>query len=148
MELEKRISWMDFFKEILATIEKRSLCSIHVAAMLVASESKNILSYGYNGTIPGTANPEYNNGNHTVGLEIHAEVNCLAKANNLLGEECELWVSYKPCMRCAHAIVASKKRLNITKVFYLKEFLNSEDKYASLDSAKFLDDAGIITIKV
>ena len=144
---DTRISWIALNVGLLRLIQKRSTAAVKVAAILEADHDHTSISFGYNGTPSGTSHPDSNNEDHKTGYEIHAEVNCLSKAPSQILST-NLWVTHKPCMRCAHVIVASKERLRISTVYYLEDFVNNEDKYHGLDTKRYLEQSGIELICV
>jgi dCMP deaminase len=79
----------------------------------------NILSYGYNGTLPGTDNTCENN-NKTKKDVVHAEINAIAKCarSTVSTDGAELYCTLSPCEECAKLIVQS----GIIAVYYTKEY--------------------------
>lgn len=117
----------------------------------VLAREENILSVGYNGTLPGESNcceievPHVDEqGNMTTTLEthkgvIHAEMNCLAKmmTSTETTTGASLFITLAPCIDCANLIVLAK----IRSVFYLEE-------YRDMSGVEFLEKRGIPCFKV
>ena len=118
----------------------------------VLAREEQILSIGYNGTLPGEENsceipvPDYDeNGNRledvwvTHGDVIHAEKNCISKMlySHETTEGATLFVTLSPCKNCALDIILAK----IKEVFYLEE-------YRDLTGVEFLRKRGIPCTKI
>lgn len=118
----------------------------------VLAREENILSTGYNGTLPGEENvceilvPDYDENGNLAGEVwithdgvIHAEHNCLAKMmhSNETSEDASLFVTLAPCLKCAREIVLAK----VKEVYYLEE-------YRDMSGVSFLEKRGIPCYKV
>jgi dCMP deaminase len=89
----------------------------------VLARDEQILSIGYNGTLPGEDNicEELIDGQMvTKKTVIHAEKNCLAKMmnSNETSAGATLFVTTAPCLNCALDIILAK----VKNVFYLEEY--------------------------
>lgn len=87
-----------------------------VGAVIVSSKGR-VLSLGYNGFPEGVPESEQRwTPEHKHDFVIHAELNAIANAasNGVATEGAILYVTLKPCLECAKAILAA----GITHVFY------------------------------
>ena len=118
----------------------------------VLAKDDNILSIGYNGTLPGEDNvceievPEVDYLGNICGTNlvthdgvIHAEHNCLAKMMKKTETSvgATLFVTLAPCIKCAREIVLAE----VKEVFYLEE-------YRDMSGVEFLESRGIPCYKV
>jgi dCMP deaminase len=118
----------------------------------VLARDENVLSIGYNGTLPGENNScediviVKDEKGVTIGTKlvthsgvIHAEMNCLSKMMNSheTTKDSSLFITLAPCIDCANLIVLAK----IKSVFYLEE-------YRDMSGVKFLEQRGIPCFKV
>lgn len=123
---------------IAKEVSKLSYCKrAQVGAVIV--KGINIISYGYNGTLPGQSNiceDEFNNTNPNV---VHSEINAILKAakTNNSCEDAFMYCTMSPCMECAKAIVQS----GITKVYYVND-------YRDTNAIKLLQSCDVEVIKV
>jgi dCMP deaminase len=129
--------------------ELSTCLKLRVGAVLTDQRFRTISS-GYNGTPVGFPHccDEQNIENHTAKYDIHAEENCLnsCRWSPVGSEESFIFVTYFPCIPCCKAILASKDRLNITKLYYVNEFSDDEDKYGCSDEGKDLLEKMNITV--
>lgn len=92
---------------------KRSTCSrLQVGAVITNAEMTSIDAIGYNGGAKGLANecesPEAGRCGH-----IHAEINCLIKANYNRKDK-KMFVTCSPCVMCAKDMING----NISEVYF------------------------------
>jgi len=141
-----RPSKLEIFLKIVHLISKRSTCKKYkVGCIIVDTVTSNIISVGYNGTPKGyTHCSSIKTDDHEIGcLEIHAEVNALAKARNPEGHETAIYVTHKPCLNCAKTILAFKQTLNITSIVYMFDFVDKTAKEENISIEGFLTHNGI-----
>ena len=130
-----------------------STCSKMKVGSVLTDRKFRIISSGFNGSPAGTAHccERDESVKHTAIRDIHAELNCLSSCRWLpnTDEESYLFITHIPCMACSHAIIASKDRLKISKVFYYLDFSDDEAKYygSSIDAEVILEESGIKLIK-
>lgn len=121
---------------IIQSFAEMSYCERQkVGAILVSSDYSNVISYGYNGTLPNFPNVcELSNGETNEEIVLHAETNCITKAskNGINTNNTSLWTSLSPCSSCAKFIIQS----GIKEVFFIYPYRN-------LDSLKILHQAGV-----
>lgn len=102
--------------EIAEVICMRSTCErLHVGALIVSEDFKNIRSFGYNGNYAGGPNVCDGKGPGNC-FCVHAEINSLIKPRE--HEDVVMFVSQSPCINCAKAIINA----GIRKVFYRYEY--------------------------
>ena len=97
-----------FFMEVAEKAKERSYCDIPVGGVLV--KDSNIISVGWNGTLPGTYNFCDNNATNVV----HACQNLVARAARagVKTEGATLYITKEPCLPCALLLVqAGVKRV-------------------------------------
>jgi dCMP deaminase len=73
----------------------------------VIAKDRNILSYGYNGTVHGASNTMRCSDNKCLDTVIHAEMNALAKLarSTQSGEGATLYCTLFPCMPCSLSLI-------------------------------------------
>ena len=117
-----RISWKDYFTEIVKLVSKRSPCTrLNVGCVLV--KDNRIISTGYNGFLPGAEHKSIVRDNHEQAT-CHAETNSIADCSkrgvSTLGSEA--YITHYPCINCFKILVAS----GISKIFYIQDYKNDE----------------------
>jgi len=137
---------LEIFARIALIVSERSTCKKYkVGCIIVDEEANNILSIGYNGTPSGY--PHCNRDEeqlHKMGsLEIHAEVNALAKVKNPEKHELTIYVTHKPCLNCAKTILAFKNILNIKTIVYMFNFRDRIAIEEKISITDFLSQNGI-----
>ena len=124
------MKYKNFFVEVLNAAEKNSTCCrLQVAALIVKND--RIISTGWNGVPSGLkhccdvfdtndVNFMEDHKHFSEMYEIHAEQNAIAYAarNGIALENCDMYVTYSPCVHCAKIIIAS----GIKRVFYKIEY--------------------------
>ncbi|MBF0489754.1 MAG: cytidine/deoxycytidylate deaminase family protein [Candidatus Omnitrophica bacterium] len=114
----KRPNWDEYFLKLAMLASERATCPrMHCGCVLV--KNKNVISTGYNGSIPGDEHCEDVGcmvvDNHCV-RTVHAEMNALVQAarrGNAV-EGSSAYVTNMPCTTCAKSlIVAGIKRVVI-----------------------------------
>ena len=130
----------NFYMDIAKRTAQLSYCNRRkVGAVLVSSDGRNIIAYGYNGTISGFPNvcelPDGTTDNDHV---LHAETNAIMKAarSGYSTDKTTLYVTVSPCINCAKLIIQS----GIKRVVY-------NEYYHNTDGLSILDKSGIETIK-
>ena len=116
----ERISWQQYFSEIVIVTSKRSPCNrLKVGCILV--KDNRILSQGYNGFLPGCPHKSIVRDNHEQAT-IHAEQNTIsdcAKRGVSCFEACA-YITHYPCINCCKLLLAS----GIKTIYYLKDYKN------------------------
>jgi len=117
-----RITKEHLFMEFAKQVSLRSTCErLKVGAVIVTSDFKYVVGYGYNGNYASGPNccdsPEEGN----CGC-IHAEVNALIKCNEKK-DDCYMFVTVSPCMTCAKLILNAG---NIKVIFFKEAYRDHE----------------------
>jgi dCMP deaminase len=100
----------------------------------VAVRDRNILAFGYNGTLPGTSNVCEDEHGNTKAEVIHAEENLLMKMarSSVSVEGAVVYVTMAPCINCSRLMANA----GIKKVIY-------RDTYRDLSGVDLLNKYGI-----
>lgn len=113
-----RPSWTHYFLGIAAEVAKRSTCDRANVGAIICRKFQ-ILTTGYNGAPRGMPHCSITNhaliDNHCT-TAIHAEANAVIQAarEGIKIEGAELYVTHRPCERCAAMLVNA----GITEVYY------------------------------
>jgi dCMP deaminase len=120
--MTQRLSWDDYFAEIVEVTAKRSSCDrLHVGCILV--KNNRIVSQGYNGFLPGCPHISIVKNNHEQAT-VHAEQNAICDCAKR-GVSCKgatAYVTHYPCMICCRLLLAS----GIKEIKYLNDYKNDE----------------------
>ena len=117
-----RLSWDDYFKQIVEVTKKRSPCErLQVGCLLV--KDNRIISQGYNGFLPGAPHKSIVRDDHEMAT-IHAEQNAIADCvkRGVSCNGCIAYITHYPCITCAKLIVAS----GIQEIKYIDDYKNDE----------------------
>jgi len=111
MKKSKRPSWDEYFLKVAMLVSERATCPrMHCGCVLV--RDRQILSTGYNGSIPGDAHCEDEGcmivDNHCV-RTIHAEMNAILQCSShgISTADATAYVTNMPCTNCAKALIAA-----------------------------------------
>lgn len=131
-----RPSWDDYFLKLAMLVSERSTCPrMHCGCVLV--RDKQILSTGYNGSIPGGEHCEdvgcYVVDNHCI-RTIHGEMNAILQCSThgITTAGATAYVTNMPCTNCSKALIAAK----------IKEVVIFSDFHDTL-AEEFFEKAGI-----
>ncbi len=104
-----RPTWDDYFLKVAMLVSERATCPrMHCGCVLV--RDKQILSTGYNGSIPGDVHCEDDGcmvvDNHCV-RTIHAEMNAILQCSShgISTNNATAYVTNMPCTNCAKALI-------------------------------------------
>ena len=120
-----RPTWDEYFLKVAMLVSERATCPrMHCGCVLV--KDKQILSTGYNGSIPGDAHCEDDGcmieDSHCI-RTIHAEMNailqCASHGVNTHGAAA--YVTTMPCTNCAKSLIAA----GIKEVVIFSDYKNS-----------------------
>ncbi len=107
----RRPSWDEYFLKVAMLVSERSTCPrMHCGCVLV--KDKQILSTGYNGSIPGDAHCEDDGcmivENHCV-RTIHAEMNAILQCSShgVNTDGAKAYITNMPCTNCAKSLIAA-----------------------------------------
>jgi dCMP deaminase len=117
-----RITWDEYFSEIVNATSKRSPCErLKVGCLLV--HDNRIISQGYNGFLPGCPHKSIIRDNHEQAT-VHAEQNAIADCAKR-GVSCNgsiAYITHYPCIICARLMLAS----GIKEIKYLNDYHNDD----------------------
>lgn len=101
----------------------------------VAVRDRNILAFGYNGTLPGTSNVCEDEEGKTKAEVIHAEENLLMKIarSSVSVEGAVVYVTMAPCINCSRLMANA----GIKKVIY-------RDTYRESSGVELLNKYGVV----
>lgn len=104
----------------------------------VAVRDRRIVCCGYNGTAPKRPNSCEDNQNGVLVTKdevIHAECNliCYSAKNGISLENCSLYISHMPCIRCSIMISAA----GFSSVYY-------DHPYRDDSGVRYLEESGIV----
>lgn len=118
----KRPSWDDYFLKVAMLVSERATCPrMHCGCVLV--RDKQILSTGYNGSVPGEPHCEDVGckvvDNHCI-RTIHAEMNAILQCSShgVSTKDSVAYVTTMPCTNCAKSLIAA----GIREVIIFSEF--------------------------
>ena len=118
----ERISWDNYFKEIVQITAKRSPCKrLNVGCLLV--KDNRIISQGYNGFLPGAPHESVvkNNSEQCI---VHAEQNAISDCakRGISCKDSTAYITHYPCINCAKILAAA----GITSIKYHCDYKNDE----------------------
>ena len=120
--MSDRLSWDEYFSEIVSVTAKRSPCERLKVGCLLVNDNR-IISQGYNGFLPGCPHISVLWDNH-VQATIHAEQNaitdCAKRGVSCLGSTA--YITHYPCIICTRLLLAS----GIKKIKYISDYKNDE----------------------
>lgn len=98
----------------------------------VIAKDRNILSYGYNGTVTGADNTMRCEDGHCLDTVIHAEQNAIAKLakSTQSGAGATVYTTLFPCMTCALSLIQA----GITTVVFKNDYKGNKAQSLLLDS--------------
>ena len=117
-----RLSWDEYFKEIVLVTKNRSPCErLQVGCLLV--KDNRIISQGYNGFLPGCPHESIIRDNHEMAT-VHAEQNAIADCakRGVSCNESIAYITHYPCIHCCRLLLAS----GIKEIKYIDDYKNDE----------------------
>ena len=117
-----RLSWDEYFKEIVSVTKNRSPCErLQVGCLLV--KDNRIISQGYNGFLPGCPHDSIIRDNHEMAT-VHAEQNAIADCakRGVSCNESIAYITHYPCIHCCRLLLAS----GIKEIKYINDYKNDE----------------------
>ena len=117
-----RLSWDEYFKEIILATKNRSPCErLQVGCLLV--KDNRIISQGYNGFLPGCPHESIVRDNHEMAT-VHAEQNAIADCakRGVSCNESIAYITHYPCIHCCRLLLAS----GIKEIKYINDYKNDE----------------------
>lgn len=124
-----------FYSEIAQTIAKRSYAKRKQVGA-IAVKDRNIIAFGYNGTVTGADNNCEDSNGETKPEVLHAELNLICKCakSGISLDGATIYITLSPCLNCAKLIL----QCGIKEVIYTREHSNQ-------DGVHFLDANCVIT---
>ena len=119
---ESRLSWDEYFKEIVVVTSKRSPCHrLQVGCLLVVNN--RIISQGYNGFLPGCSHDSIVRDGHEQATA-HAEQNaiCDCSKRGVSSKESIAYITHYPCIICIRLLFAS----GVKEIKYIYDYKNDE----------------------
>jgi dCMP deaminase len=114
----ERISWEEYFSEIVTVTAKRSPCQrLQVGCILV--KDNRIISQGYNGFLPGCPHNSIVRDDHEQAT-IHAEQNTISDCakRGVSTEGSIAYITHFPCLNCCKLLLAS----GIKEIKYINQY--------------------------
>ncbi len=106
-----RPSWDEYFLKVAMLVSERATCPrMHCGCVLV--KDKQILSTGYNGSIPGDGHCEDDGcmivDNHCI-RTIHAEMNAILQCSShgISTQGSTAYITNMPCTNCSKALITA-----------------------------------------
>ncbi|PKL82802.1 MAG: dCMP deaminase [Ignavibacteriae bacterium HGW-Ignavibacteriae-3] len=110
-KITSRPSWDHYFLKVAMLVSERATCPrMHCGCVLV--KDKQILSTGYNGSIPGDKHCEDDGcmivDNHCV-RTIHAEMNAILQCSShgISTQGASAYITNMPCTNCSKALITA-----------------------------------------
>ena len=119
---KQRLSWDQYFKEIVQVTAKRSpCCRLHVGCLFV--KENRIVSQGYNGYLPGCEHRTILREGHEQAT-VHAEQNAIADCakRGVSCNGCTAYITHYPCIICCRILLAA----GIKHIKYIHDYRNDE----------------------
>mgnify|MGYP001423992765 FL=1 len=120
--MSNRLSWDEYFSEIVSVTAKRSPCErLKVGCLLV--KDNRIISQGYNGFLPGCPHISVLRDNHeqaTIHAEQNAITDCAKRGVSCYGSTA--YITHYPCIICTRLLLAS----GIKDIKYISDYKNDE----------------------
>jgi dCMP deaminase len=127
----ERLSWDEYFKEIVQVTAKRSCCKrLNVGCILV--KNNRIIAQGYNGFLPGCPHDSKVRDGHEQAT-VHAEQNAITDCANrgVSTKDCIAYITHYPCINCMKMLCAA----GVKTIKYIEDYKNDElVKYFSIVS--------------
>ena len=120
--MESRLSWHEYFSEIVKVTAKRSPCErLKVGCLLV--NNNRIISQGYNGFLPGCPHKSIVIDNHEQAT-VHAEQNaiCDCAKRGVSSDGSTAYITHYPCLICTRLLIAC----GVKEIKYIEDYKNDE----------------------
>lgn len=121
----QRLTWEDYFKEIVQVTARRACCKrLHVGCLFVMNN--RIIAQGYNGFLPGCPHVSIMRDGHEQAT-IHAEQNVIADCakRGISCNGCTAYITHFPCLTCMKMMIA----VGVKEVKYVNNYNNDETVY-------------------
>ena len=120
--MSDRLSWDEYFSEIVSVTAKRSPCERLKVGCLLVNDNR-IISQGYNGFLPGCPHISVLRDNHeqaTIHAEQNAITDCAKRGVSCLGSTA--YITHYPCIICTRILLAS----GIKNIYYIDDYKNDD----------------------
>ena len=117
-----RLSWDEYFKEMVSVTAKRSSCErLNVGCILV--KDNRIIAQGYNGFLPGCPHKSIVRDNHELAT-VHAEQNTIADCakRTISCDGATAFITHYPCLNCTKILLAA----GIKEIKYINDYKNDK----------------------
>lgn len=106
MENRERITRNQLFAGMVKLVSQRSTCPKKQVGSVLIKDGR-VIAISYNGVLPGEDPMVGYNEETGETATVHAEANLIAfcAKNGISTDECELWVTMTPCVKCAELII-------------------------------------------
>ena len=115
-----RLSWDEYFKEMVSVTAKRSSCErLNVGCILV--KDNRIIAQGYNGFLPGCPHKSIVRDNHELAT-VHAEQNTIADCakRTISCDGATAFITHYPCLNFTKILLAA----GIKEIKYINDYKN------------------------
>jgi dCMP deaminase len=130
--------FIDLYMDMAVRISDMSVANrLKVGCVVVKND--NIISFSWNGTLPGWDNACEDEHGVTKSDVLHSEENAVAKMakDGISAKNAALFCTHSPCSKCARLIIAA----GITEVYY-------KDEYTPTEGLDFLIKGGVKVTKI
>jgi len=132
--MTKQEEWDKFYLSIARLTAQRSYAADRKVGAIIVKDG-NIISFSYNGTLPGESNETCDEFGRTKTTTLHAESQAICKVARSTSstENATMYTTLSPCIECAKIIVQSGiKRVVFDQIF----------KYT--EGIEFMSKAGVL----
>jgi len=132
--MKTQADWDTFYMRMADLISQQSYAQDRKVGALIVKDG-NIISFSYNGTLPGQHNCTVDASGRTLDKVLHAETQAIAKVarSNQSTEGATLYNTLSPCIECAKLIA----QVGIHRLVY-------RDTYKYTEGIDFLKKANIL----
>ena len=136
--MKSMIEWDQFYMTVAKAVAGLSYDDKRKVGCVI-EKNGNIISFSYNGTIPGSSNRMRDADGKTLPEVLHAEAMAIIKAmnnsNNCQGAT--VYVTLSPCVECSKLLITA----GVRRVVYL-------EPYKCMDGVKLLKECGVLVAQV
>lgn len=124
------MQFQDVYMQIARHVATLSYCKKRQVGAVVV-KGRNIVSYGFNGTIDGMHNCCEDREGRTLPNVIHAEMNAVIKAG-AEARDADMFITLFPCNECCKLM----SQAGIRRVFYLEDHKTDERRLHGMRAVK------------
>jgi len=154
--MKTQSDWDDFYMKMTDLTSQQSYAQDRKVGAIIVKDG-NIISFSYNGTLPGEHNCTVDASGRTMAKVLHAETQAIAKVarSTQNTEGATLYSTLSPCIECAKLIAqVGIKRLVYRDTYkytegidFLKKagiLVNEEENHTKLASPEWLNKTGLL----